>query len=54
VCYFNLGLPFPGKGKAENNIFFCNLNERKLHKYPGFNAPCPPGVVDVRIILICL
>ncbi|XP_025208630.1 zinc finger CCHC domain-containing protein 8 homolog isoform X2 [Melanaphis sacchari] len=39
-------LPFPGKNTGTNDYFHCNINERKLHEFPGFNAPCPPDVID--------
>lgn len=45
-----LGVPFPGRGIEEDDIFSCSLNIKKLHEYPGFNAPCPPDVIDVSII----
>ncbi|KAE9522262.1 hypothetical protein AGLY_017335 [Aphis glycines] len=39
-------LPLPGRENGTNDYFHCNINERKLHEYPGFNAPCPPDVID--------
>lgn len=39
-------LPLPGRENGINDYFHCNINERKLHEYPGFNAPCPPDIVD--------
>lgn len=52
LCY--LGLPLPGRENEDNNIYYCNINENKLHKYPGFNAPCSPNVVDVSIFIFFL
>ncbi|XP_022168152.1 zinc finger CCHC domain-containing protein 8 homolog [Myzus persicae] len=42
----NERLPLPGRENGINDYFHCNINERKLHEYPGFNAPCPPDFVD--------
>ncbi|XP_015364683.1 PREDICTED: zinc finger CCHC domain-containing protein 8 homolog [Diuraphis noxia] len=39
-------LPLPGRENGINNYFHCNINEKKLHEYPGFNAPCPPDFID--------
>ncbi|XP_026816970.1 zinc finger CCHC domain-containing protein 8 homolog [Rhopalosiphum maidis] len=39
-------LPLPGRENGINDYFHCNINERKLHEFPGFNAPCPPDVID--------
>jgi len=48
IYIFFLALPLPGRENGTNDFFHCNINEKKLHEYPGFNAPCPPDVVDVR------
>jgi len=47
ICCCFLGLPLPGRENGINDYFHCNINERKLHEFPGFNAPCPPDVIDV-------
>lgn len=47
---FYLGLPLPGRENGDT-AFFCNINEKKLHEYPGYNVPSHPDAVDVRIII---
>jgi len=48
MILFHLGLPFPEK-QNENEVYY-KINKNKLFNYPGFNAPCPPNTVDVRIL----
>lgn len=31
-------------------MYYYNIDEKKLHEYPGFNAPNPPDVLDVKTL----
>lgn len=44
---FCVGVPLPGRENEEDDIFNCRINEKKLHEYPGFNAPFPSDCIDV-------
>lgn len=48
MCY--LGVPLPGNKNGENDICYNNIDEKKLHEFPGFNAPYPPDAVDVKTL----
>lgn len=50
MLLFYSGLPLPGRQNDISDTVFCNINKRKLHEYPGFNAPPPANYVDVSIV----
>lgn len=49
MLLFLTGLPFPGREKHTSDAVYCNVNKRKLHEFPGFNAPPPVNSIDVSI-----